>query len=261
LEAEEYHSIFRYEQRHWWYAGLRELVRSSLARFLRLPLDGNDVGVLDAGCGGGMQLKELVQIYGSGAVGIDLSPISLALCKERSTTAYPIEKLINSSVSELPFKDETFNAVVSLDVLYHKGIPDDVAALKEVERVLKEDGILILNLPAYEFLSGPHDEAVHTRERYTKEKLTGRLKAAGLRIERITYRNTFLFPIVVIVRTLQRLTKSSSDTTTGASDLKMPFFLTNALLKTALHMENICLKAGDLPFGSSLFCVARKSAK
>ncbi len=237
-------------------------MHSSLARFLGPRGAGTgsgSVGVLDAGCGAGMQLKELVEIYGSGAVGLDLSPISLSMCKERSTTAYPIEKLVNSSVSELPFKDKSFNAVVSLDVLYHKGISDDVAALKEVERILKDEGILIINLPAYEFLSGPHDEAVHTRERYTKEKLDTRLKAAGLKIERITYRNTFLFPVVVMVRTLQKLTQAKSSAGTGASDLKMPFFLTNALLKMVLHMENICLKAIDLPFGSSLFCVARKS--
>lgn len=242
--------------------GLRELVRTSLGHFLRPRGAGTgSVEVLDAGCGAGMQLKELVEMYGRGAVGLDLSPTSLSMCKERSTPAHPIEKLVNSSVSELPFKDESFNAVVSLDVLYHKGIPDDVAALKEVERVLKDDGLLILNLPAYEFLSGPHDEAVHARERYTKEKLAGRLKAAGLEIERITYRNTFLFPIVVMVRTLQKLTQANSSAGTGASDLNMPFFLTNALLKMTLHVENICLKAIDLPFGSSLFCVARKSAK
>ena len=94
--------------------------------------------------------------------------------------------------------------MISLDVLYHRGIKDDVAALTELERILKDGGVLVINLPAYEFLSGPHDEAVHTRERYTKEKLAGRLKAAGFEIEKITYRNTFLFPAVVIVRTASK---------------------------------------------------------
>ncbi|MBE9531552.1 MAG: class I SAM-dependent methyltransferase [Proteobacteria bacterium] len=262
MEVQEYHSIFLFEERHWWYVGLRELVRSSLKRFLRPQVNkaGEGVKVLDAGCGAGMVLKELSEAYGPGAVGLDLSKVSLSLCKERSTPENKINKLINSSAQELPLVGGSFDAVISLDVLYHLGISDDVAALKEVERVLKDDGILIINLPAYEFLSGPHDKAVHTRERYTREKLTGRLKAAGLTVERITYRNTFLFPIVVIVRTLQRLS-SGAHGHAGASDLKMPFFLVNGLLKMMLSLENICLKVLNLPFGSSVFCVARKRGK
>jgi SAM-dependent methyltransferase len=261
LEVQEYHNIFLHEETHWWYVGLRELVHASLARYCPgyVKAGATNLKVLDAGCGGGRLLWELTEINGSGAVGLDLSKVSLSLCKERSTPKSVINKLVNSSVQEIPFLGESFDAVVSLDVLYHKGVTDDVAALREVKRVLKDGGILVINLPAYEFLSGPHDEAVHTRERYTKEKLAKRLKAAGFTLERITYRNTFLFPAVVISRALQRLGSGRKSAGAGASDLKMPFFLINALLVMTLHLENFCLKVLNFPFGSSVFCVARKS--
>jgi SAM-dependent methyltransferase len=249
LEDREYHSIFKHEERHWWYTGLRGFLRSSLRRYLGVKTES--AKILDAGCGAGKLLEELTGIYRGRAVGMDFSSLSLKLCKERS-----IKKLVNSSVLELPFKSESFDAVISLDVLYHKGVTDDVAALKEFKRVLKDDGIVILNLAAYGFLRGPHDEVVHTRERYTKEKLNKRLKAAGLTVERITYRNTLLFLIFLAVRTLQR----SKGAKAGASDLSMPSAVVNSTLRMILSIENAILGVTDLPFGSSVFCVARKSS-
>ena len=206
--------------------GLRELVHASLARYRpgSVKAGAASLKVLDAGCGGGRLLKELTEINGSGAVGLDLSKVSLSLCKERSTPKSVINKLVNSSVQEIPFLSKSFDAVVSLDVLYHKGVTDDVAALREVKRVLKDGGILVINLPAYEFLSGPHDEEVHTRERYTKEKLAKRLKAAGFTLERITYRNTFLFPAVVISRALQRLSSGEKAPDEAQATLRCRFF-------------------------------------
>ena len=250
MEDQEYHSIFKHEERHWWYTGLRVFVHSSLRRYLKAPT--SSARVLDAGCGAGKLLEELTGIYRGGAVGMDFSPVSLKLCKER-----PVKKLVNSSVLELPFKSESFDAVVSLDVLYHKGVTDDVAALKEFKRVLKDDGIIILNLAAYGFLRGPHDEVVHTRERYTKEKLLKRLGAAGLTVERITYRNTLLFPVFLAVRTLQR----SKGSKAGESDLSMPSAAVNLVLRMILALENAILGVTGLPFGSSVFCVARKSSR
>ncbi len=229
---------------------MRGFVHASLSRYLKAG--GKTASILDAGCGAGKLLEELAQIYQGRAVGIDFSPISLKLCKERS-----IKKLVNSSVSELPFKDSSFDAVVSLDVLYHKGVASDVAALKEFCRVLKDGGIVILNLAAYDFLKGPHDEVVHTRERYTKEKLKARIEAAGLTVERITYRNTLLFPVSFIVRTLQRLSSGKAD----SSDLSMPGAGVNSILKMILALENAILGTINLPFGSSVFCVARKRGK
>ena len=245
MEEQEYHSIFRFEEKHWWYAGLRAFVRSCLVRYLKAD-DGNAT-ILDAGCGAGKLLEELTETYG--AVGLDLSQVALKLSRERKN-----EKLVNSSVSELPFKDNSFNAVVSLDVLYHRGVTDDVAALKEFKRVLKDGGIVIVNLAAYDFLKGPHDEVVHTRERYTREKLRARVEAAGLKVERITYRNTLLFPIFLAVRTLQRFSGAKAK----ESDLSMPVPPINTLLRMILALENALLSSVNLPFGSSIFCVARK---
>src|SRR5262249_40616432 len=76
--------------------------------------------------------------------------------------------VVRGDVGRLPFADAAFDAVLSLDVLYHIAAPGDLAALREIARVLKPGGHAVLNLPAYEFLRGRHDLAIHTRQRYTR---------------------------------------------------------------------------------------------
>jgi SAM-dependent methyltransferase len=250
MDASEYRNIFLYEDRHWWYAGLRRLVMDALKTHSRRS-GGADFTILDAGCGPGGLLKRLSGGAGR-AFGVDMSPLALGFCRERG-----LRNMAQASVSELPFAGESFDAVISLDVLYHSGVISDVAALVEFKRVLKDDGILILNLPAYDFLSGAHDMLVSTRERYTKKKLNERLSRSGFLVERITYWNSTLFPLVLVVRTAQRV--FGKKTAAGKSDVQETWAPLSALFSAMLCVERFLMKLIDMPFGSSVFCVARKN--
>ncbi|MBI5232772.1 MAG: class I SAM-dependent methyltransferase [Deltaproteobacteria bacterium] len=241
MEEKEYHKMFDVEGRHWWYAGLRTAVISEL----KTRLERKDTFVLDAGCGTGGVLKEIQGRCVS--IGVDLSHVALALCKKRG-----LERLVNGSVACLPLKDNAFDAVISLDVIYHRGVEDDILALREFRRVLKDDGLLVLNLPAYEFLRSTHDEHVHASRRYTKKEITKKLNDAGFKIERVTYRNAVLFPVVFAVRLFK------SGTRQGKSDVEKVAGPLNFMLTKVLFFETWFLKYFDLPFGSSIFCVARK---
>ncbi len=253
MEEQEYHTIYELEESHWWYIGLHGLVKDALWRHRKAPPPGSSgkAALLDAGCGAGKLLKDLSADYDP-AVGVDISPVGVSLCKKRGLT-----KLITGSVSGLPFKDGSFDAAISLDVIYHMQVADDRTALRELQRVLKPGGILVLNLPAFEFLSGSHDRQVHTKRRYTTKELKRKLLSSGFEVSELSYRNAFLFPVIFLVRAVQKLTGSASHGT-GKSDVTGLPGPINRLLTLLLLFENRLLKRVSLPFGSSVFCVARK---
>jgi len=184
--------------------------------------------------------------------GLDFSEEALAFCKKRK-----LQNLVRGSISTVPFKVETFDIAISLDVLYHSAIENDISALEELYHVIKQDGVLILNLPAYNFLQSRHDKAVHTRQRYTSKELIKKVKKAGFKIEKITYRNTVLFPLVFVKRLIYNFFIPKSERT--ESDLKpLPKFL-NKFLTKILNFENILINLDiKLPFGLSVYCIAKK---
>ena len=183
--------------------------------------------------------------------GFDFAEKAIDFCKLRK-----LNNILKASVSEIPFKNDSFNIILSLDVLYHLGVKDDIQALSELWRVLKKDGIIIINLPAYNFLKGSnHNKAVHVRHRYTRSELTQKLEEIGFKIEKITYRNTILFPLALVKRLVEKILPSKREI---KSDLNtLPVFV-NILLTQILFFENRLLSILNLPFGLSIFCIARK---
>lgn len=246
MEPAEYEIMYHHEEGHWWYVGLRDLVLADIARFAerRGPLT-----LLDAGCGTGKVLETCKEHR---AFGLELSPEVFRFLRRRG-----LNRVARASVLGIPFPDDTFDLVTSMDVLYCIDPPGDLRGLREMTRVLKPGGMLLMNLPAYEFLRGDHDAAVHTRNRYTRGHLRAMLVDAGLRIERLTYRNTFLFPAAAGVRLGQRLFRRP--TGPPRSDLHSLPTLLNRALTWPLLMENFLFRLGvRLPFGLSLYGVARK---
>jgi len=245
MERKEYEILYTIEDEYWWYVGLRDLVFSSIVKFR-----GNvrkDSRILDAGCGTGAVLEGLND-YGE-SYGIDVSDEAIRFCKVRR-----LRNVIKASITEIPCVNDFFNIVTSLDVLYHMQVEDDLTALKELYRVLKDRGILILNLPAYNFLRSRHDEAIHTRHRYLKSEVRKKVENTGFDIVKLTYRNSFLFAIFLITRLLEKLKKRRA----VRSDLGLlPDFLNRFLVKI-LFFENRLLNKVNFPFGLSVFCVARK---
>jgi len=241
MREDEYEAIWRLEDTHWWYRALRRLVLTFAAR----AAPGGRA--LDAGCGTGGLLKALSPRFR--VVGIDYSQLALSLARRK--VGYG---LIRASVENLPFGDGTFDVVTSMDVLYHMGVRDDVASLREMRRVLKPGGVLLINLPAFEFLRGPHDRVIATRHRYTRAEICGKLRAAGLAVERATYWNFLLFPPIAAVRMCRRKREAESD-------LRKPSAVANVCLNVLLRAEAMMLKLWDLPIGVSVFCVARRLEK
>jgi SAM-dependent methyltransferase len=237
--------MFGVEDRHWWYVGVRREVEPWLERLQqRRP---GPLRVLDAGCGTGGLLANLRT--NAWKVGVEISPEGIRLARSRGVT------LVRGSVSALPFADSSFDAVVSIDVLCHSGV-QEAQAVAEATRVLRPGGLLLAQVPAFEFLKGAHDAAVWTKRRYRRKEVTRLLSGAGLAIRRSTYRNALLFPFAALVRLFGRGRRIPRDR--ARSDVRPVPPLVNALLSGVLTAERKF--ARGFPFGLSVFCAAEKPA-
>ena len=245
MNVEEYGRMYDAEERQWWYAGMRAISFALLDReWGRDDAGGNGRRILDAGCGTGNNLTHFRR-YGR-TIGVDLSAEALRFCRERGVAA------ARGSVLDLPFPSGSFDAVTSFDVLYHRWVTDDGAAVRELARVLKPGGLLLVRVPALKMLWGAHDEAVHSRHRYTKGELSALLAGEGLDVLRATYANSLLFPVLALRRTLDRLLdRHGSDVGFLPAPLEWAF-------RHLLFTEARLVPHVAMPVGASVFALARK---
>ncbi|MBC8077702.1 MAG: class I SAM-dependent methyltransferase [Chloroflexales bacterium] len=244
MERAEYEVMAAVEARHWWYGGMRAIAATLLDPLYRYR---RNLRILDAGCGTGGNAVFL-QRYGS-VVGIDIAPEAISYGAEH----LPAE-LARASVLDLPFADRSFDLVTSFDVLYHRAVPNELVALREVRRVLAPLGRLLIRLPAYEFLRSKHDRAVHTRRRYTRGDVRGLLSEAGFYVERCSYVNALLFPLPLAQRLVERAAPTAERTT---SDLTLPPAPLNTALRWPMALESAWLAGGgSFPFGLSIMALA-----
>lgn len=244
MRTDEYERMYSAEDKHWWYTGLRAILEHDVRTATQKTQAAR---VLDAGCGTGGDLHMLSRI--SAAYGFDISNEALAFTLKRGQ-----RNITRASIMHIPYKSETFHVVLTTDVLYHNWVPDDLAALREIHRVLKPGGTIILHTAAFEFLRGSHDKVVLTRHRYTAPELKKQLEATGFHITHMTYRNSLLAPVVLAHRLYSTIFNSRSE----QSDVKLPSPKINRFLTWVLQLENKMVRKYRLPFGTSLYCTATK---
>jgi SAM-dependent methyltransferase len=245
MEREQYAIMARREERHWWYTGMR---RVALAVLDSVLAGRSGLRILDAGCGTGGTTREL-QRYGE-VVGVDLAWEALLPARARGSG-----HLARASIERLPFQSGSFDLVTSFEVVYHLGVSNDGCAFEEIRRVLKSGGLLLLRVPAHDWLRGEHDRLVHTRHRYSPAEVAEKLTSAGFGVVRLSWANTVLFPPAVAKRLLERLQPASGD---AEPDLWQPPGPLNAALERAIAVEALAIPRGvPLPFGLSVLAIAR----
>lgn len=241
MNLEEYSLMQSMEDQHWWYATLHQQVLDAIHEHrAAAPLK-----ILDAGCGTGGILAKLTAHQ---TTGVDLSPQAISLCQQRGLTQVQL-----GSIHEMPFADTSFDIVLSLDVLYHRQV-NETQAMAEMVRVLKPDGLLILNLPAHECLRGSHDEAVCGARRYNSCHVAEMLAAHNMSLTMSYHWNAWLCPLLLCWRNWSRHRQTSAK-----SDLSMPpSFVNKALTSIARADAKLCRHYRS-KIGSSLFVIARKN--
>lgn len=106
-------------------------------------LEKNDIKgkkFLEIGCGLGYFSKEAFKL-GARVTGVDIGPKLIKISKKKTPNA----SFIVADASSLPFKNETFDVVLSTEVIEH--INKQVIVIKEMFRVLKKGGVLIITTP------------------------------------------------------------------------------------------------------------------
>jgi SAM-dependent methyltransferase len=202
--------------------------------------------VMDAGCGSGRTLEELDHL---GPVsGIELNPDAAEVARGRGDFDVRIGRL-----EELPWEDATFDLITCLDVIEHT--PDDRATLRELRRVTRPGGWLLVTVPAYQALWSLHDEANHHYRRYARGSLRAVAKDSGWEVARMTSFNSLLLPPAAVVRLAQRGRHANENYN---PELRLGPAWLNDLLERPLRWEASWLHSGrTLPAGLSLLALLR----
>ncbi len=238
----------RAEQRHFWFRGLRRFVRPLIAGAVAGHADPQ---ILDCGCGTGANLAVLGE-YGD-ARGIDREWAGVRRAQAAG------RRVSQANVTHLPFADARFHLVTSFDVLYSLPDADERAAVSEMFRVLRPGGRVIVNVAAMPILTGNHSVLAHEVRRYRASDLRSALERGGFHVDRITYTNTAMLPILVPLRLLQRrLGLAREDEEDATRELRVPSWPVNMVLDRVLALEAALVRHVVLPCGSSLLAVASK---
>ncbi len=246
MDRSFYKNYFKIEKEHWLMRIRRTIVQDSLDRYLgKAP---KHTKLLDFGCGSGIFVEELEKA-GFDAHGVDISDEAV-----RFGALQGIKNLSVIDSHKINFGDNTFDVVLSMDVLEH--LEDEEWALKEIERILKPNGIFVVMVPAYMFLWGVQDEVAHHYRRYTKGSLLKVVKGTTkLNTIRATYFNTFLFTPIALVRLVSRLFKIKG----RESDFDLNSPMLNKILFSIFNFERKILKKISFPFGVSILALFKKN--
>jgi len=246
VNLEEYRQMYEIENTHWYFRGKKTLLRKLLKATLQSE---KRYRILDVGCGTGNILLMLRE-FGE-AVGVDSSDVALEFCRTRNLT----DLHLTSPGAALPFPDGSFDVVCAFDLLEH--LENDLQCLNEMKRVLRKHGKIIITVPAHPYLWSDHDVALHHKRRYTRKTLDILIAEANLDPIRITFLNSFLFPMAVGVRTAKKFFGKNKSQAKSDFFITLPYIVNASLLK-CFEMEAAILPQFDLPFGLTLLAVCQQ---
>ncbi len=237
MERIEYTLMAELESDFWWYRALHAMIAQRLDA-IDLP---ENARILDAGCGTGGLLRHLVKTGFSNRYtlsGLERDANAALLASQKTGLA-----ITQGDVNHLPYNKDSFQAILSQDVLYHANV-NEALAMNEFNRCLSTGGHLLLSLPAYNWMRSAHDVHVHGVRRYTARSVSQLLTNNGFIPHQVGYWNSLLFPLMALQRLTVGKLKHSSDVHA------LPTWQ-NQLFFSSLDMERRLRL--QLPFGGSVW--------
>lgn len=201
--------------------------------------------VLEIGCGAGVAMHQFETHFDVIVDGCDLneSALSKSIQVKGDKMLYNIYDLKQEFLGK-------YDGILLLDVIEHLQEPLDF--IKASSSYLKENGLIIINVPSYQWLYSSYDKAVGHVHRYTKKELESLLKAAGFELKSVSYWGASLIPIAILRKWLYRKT----DANIISKGFKPPGKLADTLLRTLYRIEtSLPIR---FPFGTSAIAVGMK---
>lgn len=233
---------------HWWWEGRRALVKQLMV--------GKRYGkILDVGCGTGETLTFLGKLFPkSDLYAIDTSDVAIKYAKNRGH-----KNIFKASATKLPFKNNTFDAVLFLDVLEH--IENDQKAIAEAKRVLKKNGVIVITAPALPFIWSGYDVNQGHQRRYTRRRLRMLANNAKMKVTFLSYFNFILSLPAIIIRKASNVGSLKS---LASYDSKINldianFGVINSVLRAIFLVEIGMLKYLRYPLGISVAALIQKT--
>lgn len=239
MERVVYQQMAELDDRHWWYRARRRILAELVRREASPPAKAR---ILEIGCGSGHNLAMLADF---GRVdGLELDDEMRALSEKRLG-----RKIMRSPLPELgEVKDASYDLIGAFDVIEH--IDDDVAAVAAIAGKLKPGGKFIMTVPAHPWMWTAHDVANHHKRRYSKRALRALIEGSPMRLDKVGYFNSLLFPVAVAERAVSKL-RGKDD-----GNVALPPAPLNSALEAVFGAERYLVGRLPLPPGLSLFAVA-----
>jgi SAM-dependent methyltransferase len=247
MQQDYYKEYYNLERNHWWFVAREKIISNYVKKLIKdKHLTEKEFKILNVGCGPGRSSQYLSKFGQVTSIEYDKE------CCEFASEKTGLE-IINGSITQLPFSDKSFDLVCAFDVIEH--VEDDQLAVNEMKRVVKEDGVIFITVPAFMSLWSHHDVINHHFRRY-KIKEIERLfekQKEGNKIF-VSYFNFILFPPIYIIRQLSNLFISDEKRPGSGSDFETfkPGIM-NTLLYNVLAFESKLINLNfKLPFGVSI---------
>jgi SAM-dependent methyltransferase len=239
MERFVYEQMAELDERHWWYCARREVIAALIGRLARPPAGG---AILEIGCGTGHNFKMLGEFGRVDALELDDQARAISEKRlGRSVMSAPLPKLAG-----VPRRH--YDLIGAFDVIEH--IDDDRAAIASIAARLKPGGKFVMTVPAHQWMWSAHDTVNHHKRRYSKRSLRALIAGSPLKLDRVGYFNSLLFPIAVAERIASKALGKDG------GDLELPPAPLNAALKRTFAAERHVIGRLPLPPGLSLFAVA-----
>ncbi len=230
------------EQTHWWFVVRRRLIRT-LVNELGLP--PNSV-ILDVGTSTGTNLRLLKEMGFTNFLGLDKSQEAIRWCESKE-----LGTVRQGDIHAIPFPEESFDLILATDILEH--VDDDLRALKELRRVLKKSGRIVITVPAFRSLWGMQDDVAHHKRRYCRRALLDKFGEAELTCREVFYFNFLLFAPIWAARQMIRIARIRLK---SENQINTPTL--NWILKAVFYLDIALARKLNPPFGVSLLIMASR---
>jgi ubiquinone/menaquinone biosynthesis C-methylase UbiE len=239
LKTEEFHSLSSVEENHWFYSGKRAIARHWIEQMGFLQ---PDFRLIEVGAGTGLFASEMHSLMK--VIALDVNPTALSLIRERNQVP-----IISAMAEHLPIKPGSVDVITALDVIEH--IDDDRDALEGLVNATRKGGIIILTVPAYQFLWSEWDIALNHRRRYTYSDILKLSSGLNVDIVHLSYINTVAFIPIIIYRFITNIV--TKDNRRRRMEEWIPYKPLNDLLRF-LFVKPAQSKI-FYPFGLSILCI------